>query len=101
MKNQVKYTVRDIDLSQFPKKIKLKYGEDTNRKFYEWTSKEKAIVIQKIGSNPYYVFFIDGETVRMPKEHNRDVYFATTRIEEAVKLLETLGFQVEIEEATQ
>ena len=73
---------------KFDKKLKLEYGQDGNRMWWEsWKGKE-GVVIQGWRDRGYWsVFFIKGKEVR-----TLDEVFNTA--EEAINHLQQLGFEV-------
>jgi len=86
-----------IDLSKFPKRMELKYGREGEREWYEWYDRRRAVVIQRFGSEPFSIFFIDGSVIRVLEIEDMKVFMAES-IEEAKKALEDLGFAVEVNE---
>jgi hypothetical protein len=89
------YCVHDIDLNEFPKDITLKYGEEDNRIWYETPGKRKGIVIQGYKGSYLYIYFIKNKIVRLLKDE-KDNIVAFKNINEALKALRELGFNVKL-----
>lgn len=100
-----KVFANDVDFSSYPKNVKLKYGEDENREWYEWRKRKNAIVIQRLKSEPYwYVFFLQGDKARivkveLTKEERKTIVdkIFGGKLEECLEALRKLGFEPELE----
>jgi len=97
----------DMDLSVFPKELKLKYGKEGNREWYEWVNRKRAVVIQRTRPYPYWhIYFMRGEEVRIVEEElteedrKRGIVARafSGKLEDCIQALRSLGFSVELEE---
>ena len=94
----------DMDLSEFPRDIQLKYGREGNREWYEFIKGKKAIVIQRTKPDPYWkIFFINGDVIRVleeelsNEERRRGLVgkaFCSKNLDDCLEALRKLGFIV-------
>jgi len=94
-----------MDLSEFPKKLKLRHGIEGSQEWYEWKDKWKSVVIHRVKPRPWGIYFIRGGTVRMVEEEltAEDIRkgiigrpFESERLEDCIEALKSLGFEVEL-----
>lgn len=97
--------VDGINLERFPHVLHLRYGEEGNREWYEFSRGRRAVVIQRYRGEPWIVFFVEGDTVRTLNEKltEEDIRsgivakpFQSFELQDCIKALETLGFKVVI-----
>ncbi len=86
-----------MDLTVFPRKLRMKYGRDGNREWWEHWSGKRGIVAQRIIPGHFVLYFIDGNRVCEMLERRGDrVCCATFKDRERFKdVLERFGFSVE------
>jgi len=110
----MKVFVHSIDLEQYPRHLKLTYGRDGSREWYEWhRGKGKritSVVIQGYPSqgHPWVIAFIQGNSVRVVEqelteaEKQRRVMASVVGglgeegLQRCFNALKALGFEVEL-----
>jgi len=90
------YELKDIDLDWFrSQKWSFRYSKEGSREFYEARKGNRAIVIQRFENNPWSLFFIQGDIIRVPSKQLstkplRVVCPAFNDFREAFEMLEEL-----------